>query len=123
MGRRMTRKEERLVWACALELFALPVLQSFVLKSIEYIQMGKPDCDIPRLASAEGMSEVAGQILADIEQGKRPLLHDFRSFNREHLRALSNIRFAIACEILRRVPEENLTPRLSEIKFRDDLGI
>lgn len=123
MGRRMTRGEERLVWACALELFALPVLQSFVLKSIESIQIGKPDCDIPRLASAEGMSEVAGHILADIEQGKRPLLHDFRSFNREHLRALKDIRSAIACEILRRVPEENLSPRLSEIKFRDDLGV
>lgn len=123
MGRRMTRKEERLVWACALELFSLPVLQSFVLKSIEYIHGGKPECDVPRFASAEGMSEVAAHILADIEQGKRPLLHDFRSFNREHLRALKDVRFAIACEILRRVPDENLTPRLSDIKFRDDLGI
>lgn len=118
----MNREEERLIWACALDLFAVPVLRGFVLKSIEYIQKDMRDCDIPRLASPEGMSEVSGQLLDDIKQGRRPLLHDFRSFNREHLRALKDIRFAIAGEILRRVPKDALTPRLSEIKFRVDLG-
>ncbi|UFH49589.1 hypothetical protein [Pseudomonas sp. KNUC1026] len=119
----MDRKEERLIWACALDLFSVPVLQSFVFKSIEHIQTGMRDCDIPRLASAEGMSEVAGHLLEDITQGRRPLLHDFRSFRREHLRALKDIRFAIAGGILSRVPEDHLTPRLSEVKFRIELGL
>lgn len=119
----MNRKEERLIWACALDLFAVPVLQGFVFKSIEHIHNGMRECDIPRLASAEGMSEVAGQLLGDIKRGRRPLLHDFRSFHREHLWALKDIRFAIAGRILRRVPEDHLTPRLSDIKFRIDLGL
>ncbi|SDG13038.1 hypothetical protein [Phytopseudomonas seleniipraecipitans] len=119
----MNREEERLIWACALDLFAVPVLQGFVLRSVEYIQRDMRDCDIPRLASPEGMSEVAGHLLEDIKQGRRALLHDFRSFNREHLRALKDIRIAIASEILRRVPDDELTPRLPEIKFRVDLGL
>ncbi|WP_031760847.1 hypothetical protein [Pseudomonas aeruginosa] len=119
----MNRKEERLIWACALDLFTTPVLQGFVFKSIEHIHTGMRECDIPRLASAEGMAEVTGQLLKDLQQGRRPLLHDFRSFHREHLRALNDIRFAIAGRILRRVPEDHLTPRLSDLKFRIDLGL
>jgi hypothetical protein len=119
----MDHKEERLIWACALDLFSIPVLQSFVFNSIEHIQTGMRDWDIPKLASAEGMSEVTAQLLEDIKQGRRPLLHDFRSFHREHLRALKDIRFAIASGILRRVPDDHLTPRLSDLKFRIDLGL
>lgn len=119
----MNRKEERLIWACALDLFTAPVLQGLVFKSIEHIHTGMRDCDIPRFASAEGMSEVTGQLLEAPQQGRRPLLHDFLSLHREHLRAWNDIRFAIAGRILGRVPEDHLTPRLSDLGYRIDLGL
>ncbi|MEK0364408.1 hypothetical protein [Pseudomonas sp. CBC3] len=100
----MNRTEERLVWARALEL-----------------DLG--DCDIPRLASPEGMSEVTGMLFTNIKQGRRPLSCDFRRFNREHLQALKSLRFLIAGEILSHVPNDGLTARLSEIKLQRDVGL
>lgn len=118
----MNRRDERLIWAKALHLFTVPVLQGYLLESIRCVQQGMPACDIPRFASPEGMSEVAAQILDDIDQSRPPLKQEFRSLNREHLRALKYIRFDIASEVLRYVPSHGLTPLLSEIKFASDVG-
>lgn len=119
----MTRNEERLIWSAARALFSPQVLATWVLEGLRSVLEGMPDSDTPRLVSHEGLAEVAALVLEDVAHGHTLTLLGQRALYRDHLWVLQQLRYAIAGQLLMRIPVNMLTPRLFEIRLSGDLDL
>lgn len=77
----------------------------------------------PGMASAEGMAELAGILLANIESGERPLLGQHRTMNREHFRVLRRAKKQLSLLFLADLPIGLVPSELRRLRAQLDLGV
>ncbi|HBO0123663.1 TPA: hypothetical protein L4A27_001072 [Pseudomonas aeruginosa] len=84
----MTRDDERKLWAIALEDSGADALERNVLAFLERILGSNLAKELPSHLSAEGLAQLAGILLSNIESSERPLLGELRPQYRQHFRVL-----------------------------------
>ena len=78
----MTRVQERALWAVVLTAFGAQKVEQMISAHLSLMQRNGQFDEQLGLVSAEGMAELAGILLANIETGERPLLGSHRTMNR-----------------------------------------
>ncbi|WP_343350960.1 hypothetical protein [Pseudomonas sediminis] len=119
----MTRNERRAIWAVALSLYGAQSLEQKVLGFLEALLLGDWSQELPAQVSAEGLAQLIGFILRDIESGERPLLSQLRNMNRQHFRALYQFNEYLTFSILADLPAAVVPRQLLALKLELSLGL
>ncbi|MGV8675547.1 hypothetical protein ACV356_20420 [Pseudomonas aeruginosa] len=77
----MTRKEQRVVWAASLKEYGAQALELKVQGYLSMLLTSNLALELPQHVSAEGLSQLAGLLLTNIETGELPLLGALRTMN------------------------------------------
>lgn len=80
----MTRNDQRAVWAIALKEYGAQALEEKVLGFLVPLLSGKLAEKLPRHVSPEGLAQLVGLLLANVQAGERPLLGALRTMNRRN---------------------------------------
>lgn len=118
----MTRTEKRALWAVALSHYGA---ESLELKVLGYLAALLDDMgeELPSHVSAEGLAQLAGLLLNDIEAGERPMFEPIRAMNRQHLRVLRQLHNHLTLSLLADLPASLFRRELLNIKIDVDLGL
>lgn len=103
-GSCMTRDQARSLWAIALVEYGAQVLEQKVLGFLETLLTGKLAEELPRHVSADGLAQLVGLLLANVETGERPLLGALRTMNREHFHVLRRLQGQLTLSLLADLP-------------------
>lgn len=119
----MTRNENRALWAVALSQYGAESLEQKVLGYLNSLMHGELGEELPSLVSAEGLAQLAGLLLSNIETGERPLLGPLRAMNRHHLRVLRQLHDRLTISLLADLPAALVPKELLALKVEVDLGL
>lgn len=119
----MIRDEERILWAIALSEFGAEALEQKVFGFLESLLRGELATESPLHVSAEGMAQLVGLLLSNIEAGERPLLGALRTMNRQHFRVLLGLRHRLTRSLLGDLPADLVPSGLLRLKAQLDLGV
>ncbi|WP_175252614.1 hypothetical protein [Pseudomonas sp. BMW13] len=119
----MTRDEARLLWAIALEQYGAEVLEQKVLGFLESLLTGKLAEELPRHVSADGLAQLIGLLLANVEAGERPLLGALRTMNREHFQVLRHLHGRLTITLLSDLPAAHVPAGLRRLRAVADFGM
>lgn len=122
-GSCMTRDEARLLWAIALEQYGAEVLEQKVLGFLESLLTGKLAEELPRHVSADGLAQLIGLLLANVEAGERPLLGALRTMNREHFQVLRHLHGRLTITLLSDLPAAHVPAGLRRLRAVADFGM
>lgn len=112
----MTRDDERKLWAIALEDSGADALERDVLAYLERVFRSNVAKELPSHMSADGLAQLAGILLSNIEHGERPLLGELRPLYRQHFRLLRYLRARLTLYLLADLSAD-LVPR-SMLRFK-----
>jgi hypothetical protein len=118
----MTRTEHRALWAIALSHLGAQSLEQKVLGYLNALLDELGD-ELSSLVSAEGLAQLAGLLLSNIETGERPLLGPLRAMNRHHLRVLRLLHDRLTISLLADLPAGVIPKRLLALKVEVNLGL
>lgn len=118
----MTRDDERKLWAIALEDSSADTLERNVLAYLKRIFGSNVAKELPSHVSAEGLAQLAGILLSNIEHGERPLLGELRPLYRQHFRVLRYLRARLTLSLLADLPADLVPGSLRRLKVEQDLG-
>lgn len=116
----MTHDDDRNVWAIALAEHGAEALEQKVLGFLEPLLEGGLAEDLPRQVSGEGLAQLVGLLLANIEAGERPLLGELRTMNREHFQALRRLQGRLTLSLLSDLPVSVIPPHLRRLRAQLD---
>lgn len=68
----MTLGEVRAIWSCALSAHGAQKLEQMICGYLDLLSRDMQIGELPGLVSTEGMAQLAGIMLANIESGERP---------------------------------------------------
>jgi len=119
----MTRDETRALWAIALAEYGAPLLEEKVQISLETLLNGQLAEELPQQVSAEGMAQLVGLLLANLESGERPLLGALRTMNRQHFQVLRPLQGRLTCSLLADLPESHVPTDLLRLRAVLDFGV
>lgn len=119
----MTRDETRALWALALAEYGAQVLEEKILIALETLLSGQLAEELPQQVSAEGMAQLVGLLLANIESGERPLLGALRTMNRQHFQVLRRLQGRLACSLLADLPASHVPTVLRRLRALLDFGV
>lgn len=112
----MTHSEKRRLWAIALAEYGADALELNVLGYLERILGNDLAKELPNQVSAEGLAQLVGILLSNVETGERPLLGDLRTLYRQHFRVLRYAQSQLAFSLPADLPAD-LVPR-SMLRFK-----
>lgn len=119
----MTREQERSLWTTVLAAYGVKKVEQMICDHLNLmLREGQPS-EQPALVSAEGMAELVGIMLANIETGERPLLGLHRTMNREHFLALRRARRQLSLLFLANLPIDIVPAELLRLRAQLDLGV
>lgn len=119
----MTRDEIRALWAIVLAEYGTQLLEENVLIALESLLSGKLAEELPKQVSAEGMAQLVGLLLANIELGERPLLGALRTMNREHFQVLRRLQGRLTFSLLADLPASHVPTDLLRLRAVLDFGV
>lgn len=119
----MTRDEARSLWAIALIEYGAQVLEQKVLGFLETLLTGKLAEELPRHVSADGLAQLVGLLLANVETGERPLLGALRTMNREHFQVLRRLQGQLTLSLLAALPVSHIPDGLRRFRAVVDFGM
>lgn len=119
----MTRDEEKALWTIALMGYGAQSLEQKVLGYLDALLQGELGAELPSQVSAEGLAQLVGLLLSDMEAGERSSLGTLRSMNREHFRALLHLREPLALFLLADLPAALAPKELLALKLEGSLGL
>jgi hypothetical protein len=118
----MTRKEQRRLWAIALDEYGAAALELSALGYLERSLGSDLARELPGHVSAEGLAQLVGILLSNIESGERPLLGELRPLYRQHFRVLRYLRSRLTLSLLADLPADLVPGSLRRLKVEQDLG-
>jgi len=118
----MTRTETRALWIAALTHFGSQPLEQKVLIYLEALldELGE---ERPYQVSAEGLAQLVGILLSDIEAGERPMFETLRAMNRQHVHVLRQLRGRLALSLLADLPAGAIPKESRALKLELNLGL
>jgi hypothetical protein len=119
----MTRDEERRLWAIALAEYGADALELNVLGYLETILGCDLAKELPSHVSAEGMAQLVGILLSNIETGERLLLDDLRTLYRQHFHVLRYVQRRLTFSLLSDLPADLVPSGMLRFKAQADLGV
>ncbi|MCY1358681.1 hypothetical protein D9M69_452230 [compost metagenome] len=119
----MTRDQERAVWAIALTLYGVDVLEEKVHQHIEASHRDALTRGLLGHTSPGALAVLIGLLLNDIVSGSRPLLSGYRAMNREHFRVLHQLRQHLSDAVLSDLPASLLPQHLHRLKAQVDFAV
>lgn len=119
----MTHDETRALWAIVLAEYGAQVLEEKILIALETLLSGQLAEELPQQVSAEGMAQLVGLLLANIESGERPLLGALRTMNRQHFQVLRRLKGRLTCSLLADLPESHVPTDLLRLRAVLDFGV
>ena len=119
----MTRNEERMLWAVALAAFGAQAMEQKVLAFLVTPLGAALAEDFPRHVSGEGLAQLVGLLLTNIEVGERPLLGALRTMNREHFQVLRRLQGRLTLSLLADLPPYLVPTVLLRLKAQLDFGV
>lgn len=119
----MTPGEERAIWWRALSAHGEQQLEQLICGYLDLLSRDAQIAELPGLVSTEGMSQLAGILIANIESGERPLLGIHRTMNRLHFRVLRQTKKRLTFLLLPGLPIDCVPSELRRLKAQIDLGV
>lgn len=119
----MTRDDERTLWAIALGDSGADPLERNVLEYLERILGSNLAKELPSQASAEGLAQLVGILLSNIESGERPLLGEVRPLYRQHFRVLRYLRTRLTHSLLADLPFSLIPAHMRRLRAQLDFGV
>ncbi|MBB4818260.1 hypothetical protein HNP29_001636 [Pseudomonas alcaligenes] len=119
----MTRDDERRLWAIALEEYGADALELNVLGYLERILGGDLAKELPNQVSADGLAQLVGILLSNVETGERPLLGDLRTLYRQHFRVLRFVRSRLTFSLLADLPADLVPRSMLMLKAQADFDV
>jgi hypothetical protein len=119
----MTRDEERGLWAIGLMEYGAESLEQKVLGFLSALLQGELREELPSLVSAEGLAQLVGLLLSEMEAGDPSSLGTLRNMNREHFRVLLHLRKPLGLSLLADLPAALVPHELLKIKLELELGM
>lgn len=119
----MTRDEARALWAIALAEYGAQLLEEKVLICLEALLSGQLAEELPLHVSAEGMAQLVGLLLANIESGERPLLGALRTMNRQHFQVLRYLCTRLTLSLLADLPADVVPSTMLRLKVQADFNV
>ena len=119
----MTRDEERALWAAALGNYGAETLEWKVLGFLRVRLRCANVEGLPSQVSAEGLAQLVGLLLSDIEDGEPSSLGTLRSMNPGHFRVLLNLREPLGLFLLADLPAALVPHELRPLKLELGVGL
>lgn len=119
----MTRDQARTLWAIALAEHGAQVLEQKVLGFLETLLSGKLAEERPRHVSAEGMAQLVGLLLANIESGEHALFGALRAMSRQHFQVLRRLQRSLTCSLLAELRASHVPTDLLRLRAVMDFGV
>ncbi len=119
----MTRKGQRRLWAIALAEYGADALKLNVLGYLERILGSDLAKELPSQVSAEGLAQLVGILLSNIETGERPLLGDLRTLYRQHFRVLRYVQSRLTFYLLADLPADTVPSSMLRLKVQADFDV
>lgn len=119
----MTPGEERAIWSLALSAHCAQKLEQMICGYLDLLSRDMQIGELPVLVSTEGMAQLAGILLANIESGERPLLGPHRTMNRLHFRLLRQTKRRLTFLLLSDLPIDCVPSELRKLRAQIDLGV
>jgi hypothetical protein len=119
----MTRKEQRRLWAIALDEFGAADLELNVLGYLERLLGSDLARELPGHVSAEGLAQLVGILLSNIESSERPLLGELRPLFRQHFFVLRSLHGRLTLSLLADLPAELVPHAMLRLKAQADFGV
>lgn len=119
----MTRNEKRKLWAIALEEYGAAALELNVLGCLERILAGDLAKELPSYVSAEGLAQLVGILLSNIESGERPLLGELWPLYRQHFLVLRYLQRRLTFSLLSDLPADLVPSGMLRFKAQADFGV
>ena len=79
--------------------------------------------ELPSHFSAEGLSQLAGILLSNIESGERPLLGELWPLYRQHFHVLRYLQSRLTFSLLSDLPAELIPRAMLRFKVQADFGV
>ena len=98
-------------------------MEQKVFGLLDSLLRGELATELPHHVSAEGMAQLVGLLLSNIEAGERPLLGALRAMNRQHFRVLLGLRDLLTLSLLADLPADLVPSGLLRLKAQLDLGV
>ncbi|PTU79917.1 hypothetical protein DBO86_06220 [Pseudomonas indoloxydans] len=119
----MTRSEQRRLWAIALDEYGAEALEQNVLGCLERILAGDLAQELPSHVSAEGLAQLVGILLSNIESGERPLLGELWPLYRQHFLVLRYLQRRLTFSLLSDLPADLVPNGMLRFKAQADFGV
>ena len=119
----MTPGEERAIWSRALSTHGAQQLEHMICGYLNLLSRDVQIGELPGLVSTEGMAQLAGILLANIESGERQVLGIHRTMNRLHFRVLRQTKRRLTFLLLSDLPIDCIPSELRRLKAQIDLGV
>lgn len=119
----MTRNQERCLWSTVLSAFGAQRVEQLVCNHLRSLQDQGEFSGLHDLVSAEGIAELAGILLTNIETGERPLLGLHCTMNPVHFRVLRQVRRPLSLLLLADLPIDFVPAELRRLRIQLDLSI
>jgi hypothetical protein len=119
----MTRVDHRAVWAIALREHGAQALEEKVLGFLVPLLSGKPAEEFPRHVSPEGLAQLVGLLLANVQARERPLLGALRTMNRGHFQMLRHLQGKLTLSLLADLPASHIPMGLRRLRAVLDFGM
>lgn len=119
----MARDDERTLWAIALGDSGADALERDVLGYLERILGSSVAKELPSHVSAEGLAQLAGILLSNVESGERPLLGELRPLYRQHFRVLRYLRTRLTLSLLADLPSSLIPAHMRRQRAQLDFGM
>jgi hypothetical protein len=119
----MTRDQQKRLWAIALAEYGTADLEQLVRSTLAMHLDSEQATELPNQVSADGLAELVGILLLNIETGERPLLGALRTMNRLHFRVLRQLCDHLTCAILANLPIRLVPKELLRLRSMLDLGL
>lgn len=114
----MTRKEQRRLWAIALDEYGAAALELNVLGYRSDLAR-----ELPGHVSAEGLAQLVGILLSNIESSERPLLGELRPLYRQHFLVLRALHGRLTLSLLADLPAELVPNVMLRLKAQADFDV